>query len=145
MQRTVWKHFALVLLLLVLYDLVWQLNSYIHVPHPSPMPWFGVARALGFRLPWLLIGELPLAAGISLAVLDLHRGAMRTAVIIAVLTIGAMIVYDVWIGPQVNRAEYAHAGDSEWPNTQATISHDPRHHRHTRKGRGLRARPSHHP
>jgi hypothetical protein len=116
MARSVWKHFALVLALLVLYDLAWQVNTYLHMRHPDPMPWASVVGALRFRLPWLIIGELPLAAGISLALMELRRDSIRIAVLVAAVTLGAMVVFDIWIGPAVNRAEYAAAGDDSWPN-----------------------------
>ena len=116
MARSVWKHFALVLILLVLYDLAWQVNTYLHMRHPDPMPWASVLSALRFRLPWLIVGNLPLAAGISLALMELRRDAVRIALLVAGVTLGSMVVFDIWIGPAVNRAEYAAAGDNTWPN-----------------------------
>jgi hypothetical protein len=116
MARSVWKHFALVLALLVLYDLAWQVNTYLHMRHPEPIPWVSVVGALRFRLPWLIVGELPLAAGISLALMELRQDAIRIAMLVAGVTLGTMVVFDIWIGPAVNRAEYAAAGDDSWPN-----------------------------
>jgi hypothetical protein len=116
MVRSVWKHFALVLALLVLYDVAWQVDAYLHMRHPEPIPWASVLGALRFRLPWLIIRELPLAAGISLALTELGRDAIRTAMLVAGVTLGSMVVFDIWIGPAVNRAEYSAAGDDTWPN-----------------------------
>jgi hypothetical protein len=119
MARSVWKHFALVLALLVLYDLAWQANTYLHMRHPDPMPWASVLSALRFRLPWLIVWSLPLAAGISLALMELRRGAIAIAVLVTVVTTGTMVVFDIWIGPALNRAEYAAAGDDSWPNLKS--------------------------
>jgi hypothetical protein len=116
MKRSVWKHFVLVLALLVLYDLASQVNTYLHMRHPDPMPWGAVASALQYRWPWFVFSELPLAAGISLALMELGRAAIRTAMLVAGITLGSMVVFDIWIGPAVNRAEYSAAGDDTWPN-----------------------------
>jgi hypothetical protein len=121
MARSVWKHFALVLALLVLYDLAWQVNTYLHMRHLAPVSWGAVAGALCFRLPWLMNWELPLAAGISLALMDLRRGAVGIALLVAGATTGAMVVFDVWVGPAVNRAEYAATGEDTWPNSRASF------------------------
>lgn len=116
MARSVWKHFALVLALLVLYDLAWQVDAYLHMRHPDPMPWASVLGALRFRLPWLIFRELPLAAGISLALMELRSDTIRTAVLVAGVTLGSLVVFDVWVGPAVNRAEYVAAREDAWPN-----------------------------
>jgi hypothetical protein len=121
MARSVWKHFVLVLALLVLYDLAWQVDAYLHLRHPDPMPWASVLGALRFRLPWLIFRELPLAAGISLALIELRRDAIRTAVMVAGVTLGSLVVFDIWIGPAVNRAEYAAAGEDSWPNLKTSF------------------------
>jgi hypothetical protein len=116
MARSVWKHFALVLALLVLYDLAWQVNTYLHMRHPEPMPWGFVTTALLFEVPRRIFWELPLAAGISLAVLELGRKAIRTAMLVASVTLGTMVIFDIWVGPALNRAEYAAESDEIWPD-----------------------------
>lgn len=119
MARSVWKHFALVLALLVLYDLAWQVNTYLHMRHPDPMPWGAVVSALQFRWPWFAAWDLPLAAGISLALMELRRNAIKIAMFVAGVTTGTMVVFDMWIGPAVNRAEYASASEDAWPGFKA--------------------------
>ena len=117
MRRLVWRHFALVALVILLFEAAMWTRSFYMWPHrPDPVPWAGILRYLGYNWPRYYIGALPSIAGIAIALLDLRAGAIRVAVTMAALVLGVMVLYDVWGEPALRRAAVeAMHGAPEWP------------------------------
>ncbi|HET7023666.1 MAG TPA: hypothetical protein VFI39_00495 [Gemmatimonadales bacterium] len=117
MQRIVWKHFALVAAVFLLFQAAMWTQSFYTWPHrPSPVPWTGITRYLGLNWPGYFIGTLPAVGGIAVALLDLRAGAMRVALTVAVAVLAVMVVFDLWGNPALGRAavEATH-GAPTWP------------------------------
>ncbi|MGB7213260.1 MAG: hypothetical protein WBC97_11625 [Gemmatimonadales bacterium] len=83
---------------------------------PSPIPWSGVRRYLGYNWPGYFVGSLPIIGGIAVALLDLRAGAMRVALTVAGAVLAVMVVFDLWGNPALSRAavEATH-GTPTWP------------------------------
>lgn len=117
MRRLVWRHFALVAAVFLLFQAaMWAQVFYTWPRRPDPVPWNGILRYLWFYWPGYFVGTLPAIAGIAVALLDIRTGALRTAVTMGALVLGVMVVYDVWGDPALNRAAIAATyGPAEWP------------------------------
>jgi hypothetical protein len=115
-QRRVWWHFALVMAILTVYSLFMRLASYRQLRLPPVMDWGGVGYALLLDLPGIVIGTIPLAVGVGLAVIELRRGALRTAGALLLLALVTMVVYDVWGQPRMRAVErHAERSRPRWP------------------------------
>ncbi|HEU4700243.1 MAG TPA: hypothetical protein VFS40_13750 [Gemmatimonadales bacterium] len=120
MQRIVWRHFAIVLGLLLLFDLLWMLYGDGGV-RPSPAASVRL-QAAGYQLPFIFVRDLPLAAGLALALLELRRGALRTAVTVVGLVLAVMVVFDVWARPALEQAERLRIEQAEGTPVPLTLS-----------------------
>lgn len=117
MQRLVWKHFALVAVVFLLFQAGMWAHGLSTWPHrPTPTSWTGIWQYLEFNWPSYFVGALPAISAIALALLDLRPGAIRVAATVVGVALAVMIVFDVWAVPVLGRAAIgATYGAPAWP------------------------------